>query len=202
MPTDAGAPDLDRQFRVVSLGTLVRFAKTGDHPLDVRRPEIDLAHLGGVAIPDLGVVVVSRHPACTARPGRRVLWRARARTEPEHERGLARVLLSGRCKLEAAGQHRVDGNPVALQIDEQELALSPDRLDALPDEGLQLSRRSAHGERSRSCHGPHRSTDKRRMERIGDDGQIGQFGHSVGIVAVGRRVLDSPGLKGRTAEER
>ena len=34
------------------------------------------------------------------------------------------------------------------------------------------------------------------MEGIGDHGQIGQFGHGAAIVAVGRRVLDSPGPKG------
>ena len=33
------------------------------------------------------------------------------------------------------------------------------------------------------------------MEGIGDHGQIGQFGHGAAIVAVGRRVLDSPGPK-------
>ena len=34
------------------------------------------------------------------------------------------------------------------------------------------------------------------MEGVGDHGQIGQFGHGAAIVAVGRRVLDSPGPKG------
>ena len=33
------------------------------------------------------------------------------------------------------------------------------------------------------------------MEGIGDHGQIRQFGHGAAIVAVERRVLDSPGPK-------
>jgi hypothetical protein len=33
------------------------------------------------------------------------------------------------------------------------------------------------------------------MERVGDHAKIGQFGHGWAIVAVGGRVLDSPGPK-------
>ena len=43
--------------------------------------------------------------------------------------------------------------------------------------------------------GHDRPAGERGMEGIGDHGQIGQFGHGAAIVAVGRRVLDSPGPK-------
>ena len=38
-----------------------------------------------------------------------------------------------------------------------------------------------------------RPAGQRRVEGVGDDGQIGQFGHGRAIVARGSRVLDSPG---------
>jgi len=49
--------------------------------------------------------------------------------------------------------------------------------EALPDEARQLDWRTADRERRRGLGGGHRTPDKRRMEGLGDDGEIGQFGH-------------------------
>ena len=86
---------------------------------------------------------------------------------------------------------------VALEVEEEEIARAGGSARALPDERLQLRRRATHGERRRSEAGSDRPAGERGMERIGDDGQIGQFGHGAAIVAGGTRVLDSPGPKGQ-----
>ena len=49
------------------------------------------------------------------------------------------------------------------------------------------------GERPRGLRGPDRATRERRVEGIGNHGQIGQFGHGDSIVVPERPVLDSPG---------
>ena len=108
---------------------------------------------------------------------------------------MAGELVAGRRKLEAAGEHRVAGDPVALEVDQQELPASPDLDDALSDEGRHLGRRAAHGERSGRLGGPYGTAREGSVEGVGDHGQIGQFGHGAAIVAFRRRVLDSPGPK-------
>ncbi len=58
-----------------------------------------------------------------------------------------------------------------------------------------LGRGPAHGQRPRGRDRGDATSGDRRMERLGDDGQIRRFGHDLPIVAAERRVLDSPGPK-------
>ena len=58
-----------------------------------------------------------------------------------------------------------------------ELAPPPDAAQRLADEGRELGRRAAHGER-RGRLGPHdRPAGQRGVEGVRDDRQIGQLGH-------------------------
>ena len=101
--------------------------------------------------------------------------------------------VAGRGQLEPAGQHRVDDDAVAIELDQEELAAASDRLHALPDEGLELRRRAPDGERREGRRGPDPTAGERGVEGLGDDRQVWQFGHGRPIVAARRRVLDSPG---------
>ncbi len=92
-----------------------------------------------------------------------------------------------------AREHRVDDHLIPIEVDDQELAAAADVGDALADECLELSRRPPHGEWSRSGHGRDRTADEGSVECLGDNGEIGQFGHGRPIVAARNRVLDSPG---------
>ena len=122
-----------------------------DGALDARRQEVDLAHLRGVPIADLRVGVGGRQPRRATGPARRLEAFGRARlAEPEDDGGLARQLGAGRGQLEATGEHRVDDDPVAIEVDEEELAALADARDSLPDEGFELIRRAPDGERSGS----------------------------------------------------
>jgi hypothetical protein len=53
------------------------------------------------------------------------------------------MLRVGRRKLEPPGQHRVDDDPVAIEIDLEELPVATDRRDGLPDECAELGRSAA-----------------------------------------------------------
>ena len=86
-------------------------------------------------------------------------------------------------QLEAPGQHRVDDDRVALEVQEQELAAPPDGGQPLADEGLQLGRRAADRERRDRARGTDRPAGEGRVERLGDDRQVGEFGHGRPIVA-------------------
>jgi len=97
--------------------------------------------------------------------------------------------------LEPTGEHRVARDLVALQGDQQKFALSPDRDKPLPDEATELSRGASDGQWTWCLGRPDEPPGKGGMERVGDDAKIGQFGHGWAIVAVGGRVLDSPGPK-------
>ena len=66
----------------------------GIGPVDAGRAEVDLAHLGRVAVADLGPRVVGRQPGGAARPGGRVGRAAGARPEAEDDRRLGRQLVA------------------------------------------------------------------------------------------------------------
>ena len=68
--------------------------------------------------------------------------------------------------------------------------------EKLGGEGFELGGCTPHRKRARRVRRGDRSAGQRGMEGVGDHGQIGQFGHGRAIVAVRRRVLDSPGPKG------
>ena len=199
VPPDPLAPDLEGQGRVVGVGSLLgRRRGPGTGRSTPAGTEVDLAHLGRVAVADLGAGVVRRQPGRAARP-RRGIARARGpRAEPEDDRGLGRQLVARRRQLEPAGQHRVAGDLVALEVDEQELAAPADRTRPA---GRRAPRARPACRAPRAARAPRRSVIGRPasggVEGIGDHGQIGQFGHGAAIVAVGRRVLDSPGPKGQ-----
>ena len=86
-------------------------------------------------------------------------------------------------------------NRVAIQVDQEEFPSPSDSLDRLADQCGGFGRCPANGERSGHRHRRDRASCDRRVERLGDDRQIGGFGHSPTIVAAERRVLDSPGPK-------
>ena len=67
--------------------------------------------------------------------------------------------------------------------------------DSLPQEASQFHGRAANRERPGRLGQVDRSADQRRMQGIGDHGQIWQFRHGAAIVAARSRVLDSPGPK-------
>ena len=108
-------------------------------------------------------------------------------------------LTSGRGELEPAGQHGVDRDPVAIEVEQDELAPSPDTAELLPNQARELGRRAAHGE-WRGRLGPHDgSTGQRGVEGVRHDRQIGQLGHGAAIVGACGSVLDSAGPSGRNS---
>ena len=81
--------------------------------------EVDLAHLGRVAVADLGAGVVGRHPGARARVQRRGVARppravAERRGRP---RSSSAAAVPGGGELEAAGEHRVEDDPIAIEVE-------------------------------------------------------------------------------------
>jgi len=87
-------------------------------------------------------------------------------------------------ELEATGQHRAEHHLIAREGGDEELASASDAPQLLADEGVQLGRSAADSERPRSSSGGDCSTGQGSVEGIGDDRQVGQFGHGRPIVAV------------------
>ena len=91
-----GAGSASRQTSRVSAGSSASgpsssSVRPGTTRVDAGRHEVDLAHLGRVAIADLGGRVVGRHPAAPRRPLRRIARRRLSRgAEAQHDRGLRR----------------------------------------------------------------------------------------------------------------
>ena len=108
---------------------------------------------------------------------------SRARAESQDDGRLARVLLRGARQLEATGQHRIDDDGVPLEVQEEELAAPADGGEPLADECFQLGRRAADRERRDRGRGADRPASEGGMERLGDDRQVGEFGHGRPIVA-------------------
>ena len=186
-------PDVDREGRIVRVRTLIGFAEPGNRPVHAGRLEVDLAHLRRVPVADLDRCVVGRHPAGSLRPTGRIRGSPRAGTKAQDDRGLLGDLVAGQGQLEAAGQHRVAGDCVTLERDQEELPAAPDGVESLAAQRLHLGGRAADGQGARSLGRPHRPTGQSGMERIGNHGQIGEFGHGFAIVVVRNPVLDSPG---------
>ena len=80
-------------------------------------------------------------------------------------------------ELEAPGEHRVDDDPVALEVEVEELARARDPHDTLTRERLELRGGAAHGERHRRARAREHTAREGGVERVGDDVEIGQFGH-------------------------
>ncbi len=145
----------------------------------------------GTELPRFRRRTASRSRASSSAAGR--FGGAVAGTEREHDRCLRRQLLAWTGQLEPAGEHRVDDHAIPVEVDEQELAPPADVGDPLADECFELGRRPPHGKGSGGRHGRDRTPDEGGVEGLGDNGQIGQFGHGRPIVAARNRVLDSPG---------
>ena len=187
MAPDPVPPHVDGECRVVGIGADLVGGEAGHGPVRSRRQHVHLAHLGRVAIADLGGRIVARHPRRA--PGPRGEGRLRARdacprAQRDDDGGLGRPL-DGRVRrqLEAAGQHRVDDDRVALEVDHEELAPPADTSDPLAHERLELRGRAPHRQRARGFDEADRPSPQGGVERLGDHGQIGQFGHGRAIVA-------------------
>ena len=92
-------------------------------------------------------------------------------------RGLRRKLRTRRRELEPPGEHRVHDDPVSIEVDLEEFARSSDGRHTLPDEPLEFGWGPPDGERTRGHRGRDRASAERRVERFGDDGKVGKFGH-------------------------
>jgi hypothetical protein len=79
--------------------------------------------------------------------------------------------------LESTGQHRVDDDAVAVEVNLEELAPSADAADGLSHESGELVRGAADGEWAGGLCGGDPTAAEGRIERLGDDRQVGQFGH-------------------------
>ena len=173
--------------------------RPGDGPVDAGRPQVDLAHLGRVAIADLGRA--RRRPAARRRPrvqrGRVGAARRRAARSPARppswpaacrpgrpagsDRSASGCTRSRRARGRSAGTCRAGGWTRRAGR------------RGRPARPACRARRAGPGASRRGD----RPAGQRGMEGVGDHGQIGQFGHGAAIVAVGRPVLDSPGPKGQ-----
>ena len=173
MAPDPLAPDLEGQRRVVRVGALVGLAEARHRAIDAGRAQVDLAHLGRVPIADLDRGVGRWEPRRPSRPARAVDGDASRGPKPRTTAVLAGSLSPGRRQLESAGQHRVAGDRIALEVDQQELPAPPHCLDPLANQCLQLGRSTTHGERSRRVSRTDLAAGERGVERIGDHGQIG-----------------------------
>ena len=147
---DAVAPALEGERRVVRVRTLLVAPEARDRSIDAGRLQVDLAHLGGIAVAHLDVRFVRGEPRGASGPGRGIDRPVLARPEPQDDGRLRRQLRAGRGELETARQHRVDHERVPVEVDEEELPAAPDRADSLADERLRarpacLARPAARG---------------------------------------------------------
>ncbi len=184
--SDPVAPDVERQRRVVGIGTLVVATEARDGPVDAGRAQVDLAHLGRVAVADLGVGVVGRHPRCAARSTRPHRAARRARDpNPRTTAVLVGCLSPGPASWKRPVSIGLTTIAVALELDRAGTCrVAGSAVDPLPDERLELRR---------ACRG-RRAAPARRAERIGRPASAawrasattvrsGKFGHGRPIVA-------------------
>jgi hypothetical protein len=78
---------------------------------------------------------------------------------------------------EAAREHEIDDDLVALEPEAEELAPPPDAEEPLPDEALELARRrpGRHGTRDVKRNEP--PADEGDVEGVAQDGEVGELGH-------------------------
>ena len=100
-----------------------------------------------------------------------------ARAEDELDGHARRRLLAAARELEPSGEHRVHDDPVPVEVQIEELAHARDARDPLAREGVELRRRAAHRERRRGAGRDDGTARERGVQRVGDDGEIGQLGH-------------------------
>ena len=179
MSPDPRPPGVERELGIQGVRSHLPRAATRDDPFDAGREDVDLAHLGRIAVPDQDGCVVGRQPPCPAGPGGRV-GRRPARV-PRPERQLdgrpGRRLLTVTGQLEPARQHGIDDHPVALEVDVEELARARDARDPLARERRDLGRGAPDGQGHQRPAGRDGPAREGGVQRIGDDGEIGQLGH-------------------------
>ena len=148
-------PDVERQRRIVGVGPQLAVAQSRHGPLDARGQQVDLAHLGRVAVADLDRRVVGRHPVGAAASRRAVASDGAGRgAECQHDGRLRRQLVARAGELESAGEHRVDDDPVAYRARGGGTCRAARiAVTRWPDEGRELGRRAPHGERRRGRRG-------------------------------------------------
>jgi hypothetical protein len=100
-----------------------------------------------------------------------------ARPEPHHEHRLLGPS-SETGQLQRPGEHGVDRDPVAFELQPQELAASIEAFQPLAHERAHLLRRAAHRQRPGSLDREHGPAGQAGVERIGQDRQVGQLGHA------------------------
>ncbi len=195
---DAVAPDLERQRRVVGVGTLLCFAPARG-PGDRRRPGAGRPCPSGWGR-DSGPRAAHRRPAASRHRASSGLHRPGADTRGPNPRTTAvfvgRLIAAAGTSWKRPVSIGLQAMRVAVEVDQQELAAPPDRRSRVGRQGVKLGRRASHRQRTGCLDRADRSPGERRVERVGDHGQIGQFGHGAAIVAAGGPVLDSPGPKG------
>ena len=111
---------------------------------------------------------------------------------------LAGSFVARRRELEPAREHRVDGDAIAIELEDDELAAPAHAARSVwPTSAAS----SAGVPRTASGAGASRPYDRpageRSVEGVRDDRQIGQLGHGRAIVAACSGVLDSAGPSGR-----
>ncbi len=104
--------------------------------------------------------------------------------EGQHEGRLCRAFHAGTGQLEPAGEHRVDDDEVALQLEAQELAASGDARELLSAERGQRGRGSPDGERRGRLGSLDRTAGEGGVEGLRNDRQVRQLRHRPLIVAM------------------
>ena len=164
MAADPLPPHVGGQRSIVGIGPLV-VVEAGHGPADARGEDVDLAHLGRVAVADLGSRLVAGDPVRAARPPGRVARRRGPLAERDDDRRFGRQRGSGSGELEPARQHRAEHDPVPIETRDQELSATAQLDQSLADEVGHLGWRAPDRERAGRL--------ERRMKRVGDNRQVG-----------------------------
>jgi hypothetical protein len=85
---------------------------------------------------------------------------------------LRQCLGTGRREAEASCEHRVDDDPVAVEIEGKELPAAFDADERLADERIHLGRRAAQDERLGHRHRSDAAAAERVLERFGEDREV------------------------------
>ena len=112
--------------------------------------------------------------------------------EGKFKGGSSGGLLTAAGQLETTGQHRVHHQPVPVEVDVEKLARARHARDPLAREGLELGRSPANGKRHQGADRGHAPPDEGRVERVGDDIEVGQLGHGRRLYARDRGARLAP----------
>ena len=178
VPPDPLAPDLERQRRVVCVRALLAPPSPGIGAVDPGRRQVDLAHLGRVAVADLGRGASRREPRRAARPGGGIARPSRrAARSPSTTAVLVGCFSPGAASWNRPVSIGLHDDRVAIEVDQRGTCRAGgSTVEALADERLELGRRAADGERSgclggarpagrRAPHGRHRRPRSGRVIR-------------------------------------